>query len=95
MLSIGSMILGLFLLGAFFFVGLVYVQNYIVETPLEKSLTAENKALHHYKIELAAHLDLAKMQMSEFFGALTQLFVRLTRAKRYAHHPCNCSLGDS
>ena len=81
-LSIGSMILGLFLLGAFFFVGLVYVQNYIVETPLEKSLTAENKALHHYKIELAAHLDLAKIQMSELESKDNSLYEKIFETKK-------------
>jgi murein DD-endopeptidase MepM/ murein hydrolase activator NlpD len=43
-------ILGLAFTGAIFFAGLLYLQNRIVETPLEKSLRAENEALTRNKV---------------------------------------------
>jgi murein DD-endopeptidase MepM/ murein hydrolase activator NlpD len=47
---------GYLFLGAAFFVGLVILQNYLIETPLEKELRAENAALGEYKVVLAASL---------------------------------------
>lgn len=57
--------LGLLCFGALFFIGLVFLQNHIIETPIEKQLRAENKALKKYKIELASNLKSSKHTLSE------------------------------
>ena len=82
LLSVGSITVGLVLFGAFFFVGLGYVQNYLVETPLEKSLRAENKALDHYRVELAAQLDLAKDQMTALESKDKSLYQKIFETKK-------------
>ena len=43
--------------GVLFFVGLVILQNYIVQTPLEKSLKAENAALKKENEEFRAKIE--------------------------------------
>ena len=82
LLSVGSIAVGLVLFGAFFFVGLGYIQNYFVETPLEKSLRAENKALDHYRVELAAQLDLAKEQMAALESKDKSLYQKIFETKK-------------
>ncbi|MEJ0032028.1 MAG: hypothetical protein WDO15_17365 [Bacteroidota bacterium] len=43
--------LGLAAFGAVFFVGLFYLQNKLIDTPAEKQLRTENRALKaHYKV---------------------------------------------
>ncbi len=54
-ISIGSVLLttfGLLSFGMMFFAGLVYLQNYFIETPAEKALRTENAALKAYKVDL-------------------------------------------
>lgn len=87
LLSVGSIAIGLLLVGAFFFVALVYVQNYFVETPLEKALRAENKALNHYKVELTSHLGLAKIQMGELESKDRTLYEKIFETKKTTESP--------
>jgi hypothetical protein len=42
--------------GVLFFAGLVLLQNYIIETPSEKQLRAENESLKEHKVVLAGQL---------------------------------------
>src|SRR5258706_4031245 len=58
-------LLGLLSFGAFFFVGLVVLQNYWIESPVEKSLRTENNTLKEYKVELVLQFLSAKNQMSQ------------------------------
>ena len=58
-------LLGLLAFGASFFIGLVVLQNYWIETPVEKSFRAENSALKNYKDDLVLQLMSSQNQMSE------------------------------
>lgn len=46
------------------FIGLNFIQNYFIETKLEKSLRSENKALAEYKVVLASQLEEANQSLS-------------------------------
>src|ERR1041385_3424401 len=46
------------------FIGLNFVQNYFIETRIEKSLRSENKALTEYKVVLASQLEEANQSLS-------------------------------
>lgn len=51
--------------GVLFFGGLLLLQNYIVETPAEQVLRAENKALKQHKIVLAGQMAQSNEQLEE------------------------------
>jgi len=60
-----STVIGLLAFGAVFFVGLFYLQNKLIDTPAEKQLRTENKALkNHYKV-LSAKLETSKSNLSD------------------------------
>ena len=61
--NIALTLLGYLSFGFLFFIGLVIVQNYFVQTPLEKSLRAENGALAHHKVILTSKLKEANNQL--------------------------------
>lgn len=65
-----------------FFVGLVIVQNYMVQTPLEKSLRAENAALAYHKVILADKLIDANNQLDSLKAKDNQLYENLFEARR-------------
>ncbi len=68
--------------GILFFVGLVILQNYIVQTPLEKSLRAENTALSYHKVVLSKKLNDANSQLDSLKAKDNQLYENLFEAKR-------------
>ena len=70
--------------GVLFFVGLVILQNYIVQTPLEKSLRAENAALAYHKVILDKKLVAANNQLDSLKAKDNQLYESLFETKRYA-----------
>lgn len=51
--------------GFVFFVGLVLLQNLILETPIEKKLRTENKALDQHKVILTAQLNESNQRLAE------------------------------
>jgi len=51
--------------GFLFFVGLVLLQNLIIETPSEKKLRAENRALDEHKMLLTAQLLVSNQQLAD------------------------------
>jgi murein DD-endopeptidase MepM/ murein hydrolase activator NlpD len=51
--------------GCIFFIGLVLLQNLIIETPSEKILRAENKALQQHKVLLTSQLWQSNQQLAE------------------------------
>jgi len=51
--------------GCIFFIGLVLLQNLIIETPSEKKLRAENKALQQHKVLLTSQLWQSNQQLAE------------------------------
>ena len=68
--------------GVLFFVGLVILQNFIVQTPLEKSLRAENAALAHHKVVLTSRLSEANKQLDSLKAKDNQLYENLFETKR-------------
>ncbi len=63
--------------GLMFFVGLNLLQNFLIETDLEKSLTKENKALTEYKAVLASQLDESNTLLGELKTEETELTEKL------------------
>lgn len=74
--------LGYLSCGVLFFVGLVILQNYIVQTPLEKSLRAENAALSFHKVVLSQKLSDANNQLDSLKAKDNQLYEDLFETKR-------------
>jgi murein DD-endopeptidase MepM/ murein hydrolase activator NlpD len=74
-------LLGLLCFGVLFFIGLVFLQNHIIETPIEKSLRAENKAMRKYKVELVAQLESSKAALSELRSKDKALYERIFSEK--------------
>lgn len=74
--------LGYLSCGTLFFVGLIILQNYFVQTPLEKSLRAENAALAHHKVVLANKLIEANNQLESLKSKDNQLYENLFETKR-------------
>ena len=75
-------LLGLFCCGVLFFVGLVFLQNHLIETPIEKSLRAENRALKKYKVELISQLESSKATLSELNSKDKALYERIFSQKK-------------
>ncbi len=61
----GSTLIAYCCFGFLFFVALNFVQNYFIETKLEKSLFAENKALNEYKVVLASQIESADLALND------------------------------
>lgn len=75
-------LLGYLSCGVLFFVGLVILQNFIVQTPLEKSLRAENAALAHHKVVLTSRLSEANKQLDSLKAKDNLLYENLFETKR-------------
>jgi murein DD-endopeptidase MepM/ murein hydrolase activator NlpD len=58
-------IVGYLVFGIVFFAALLFLQNLIIETPHEKQLRAENRALDEHKVILTSQLQEANTQLSE------------------------------
>jgi murein DD-endopeptidase MepM/ murein hydrolase activator NlpD len=79
---------GYLIFGVIFFVGLVMLQNYIIDTPLEKELRAENEALSQHKIVLLASLQESNARIGELKNEDQLLYEKLFESKRVeAVHP--------
>ncbi len=76
-LRIMTGILSYLTFGVFFFVGLVYLQDYLIDTPLEKSLREENKALVNHKILLTAQLSQSNQQLQELKNQDVAIYQKL------------------
>lgn len=57
--------IGYLAVGAIFCFGLLLLQNYVIETPLEAKLHTENEALANHKILLTSQLWQANQQLAE------------------------------
>ncbi len=86
-LTIFTTTLGLLSVGFLFFVALTVAQNYLIETPLENSLRAENNALKDYKIELMAQLMSAESQMAELESKDRSLYEKIFETKKTDEQP--------
>jgi murein DD-endopeptidase MepM/ murein hydrolase activator NlpD len=80
-------LLGLLSFGALFFVGLVVLQNYLIQTPVEKFFRAENSALKDYKVELVLQLLSAQNQMSELELKDKSLYEKIFETKKTEGKP--------
>jgi murein DD-endopeptidase MepM/ murein hydrolase activator NlpD len=67
--------------GFLFFVGLVLLQNLIIETPSEKKLRAENRALDEHKMLLTAQLLESNQQLAELKAKDVALYQKLFETK--------------
>ncbi len=65
-INISLTVIAVLCFGAVFFLGLFFLQNYLIITPAEKALVAENKALRSHQVVLTARLKEAQ----ENLGAL-------------------------
>ena len=80
-LGLSFRVFGYLTVGSLFFIGLVVLQNYVIETPLEKSLRAENEALHKHKIVLTANLQESNNQIGELKKEDQLLYEKLFETK--------------
>ncbi len=67
--------------GMLFFIGLLLLQNYIIETPYEKQLRTENKALKEHKILLTSQLSRSNHQLEELKKQDQELYEKLFETK--------------
>ncbi|MCW5912605.1 MAG: M23 family metallopeptidase [Cyclobacteriaceae bacterium] len=58
-------ITGYLVFGLVFFAALLFLQNFIIDTPLEKQLRAENRALAEHKVVLTAQISESNRQLNE------------------------------
>jgi len=63
--------------GILFFTGLLLLQNYFIETPIEKKLRSENEALNQYKVVLAGQLSQSDNQLEELKKQDLDLYEKL------------------
>lgn len=63
--------------GILFFIGLVLLQNFIIETPAEKKVRAENKALVDHKKQLTAQLLESNQKLAELKAKDVALYQKL------------------
>ena len=69
--------IGYLTFGILFFVGLLLLQHYIIETPLEKQLRTENGSLKQHKIVLTGQLANANDQLEELKKEDRELYEKL------------------
>jgi murein DD-endopeptidase MepM/ murein hydrolase activator NlpD len=81
-LQIVMTLFGLLSFGAFFFIGLVVLQNYAIETPVEKYFRAENRALKDYKVQLVLESLSAENQMSQLEQKDKSLYEKIFETKK-------------
>lgn len=63
--------------GALFFVALLVLQNYVVETPLENKLRLENKSLTEHKAILNSRIQSANSQLSQLKSEDGELYKKI------------------
>lgn len=81
-LRIFSASLGYFSFGVVFFVGLLALQNRVVESPLEKSLRAENKELKKHKRIISSQIEEANLQLSLLQSKDNELYKKIFEIPR-------------
>ncbi len=67
--------------GVLFFIGLLLLQNYIIETPLEEQLRTENEALKQHKVILAGRHFQANHQLEELEKQDLDLYEKLFESR--------------
>lgn len=70
-------IVGYLVFGVVFFAALLFLQNLIIETPLEKQLRAENKALTEHKVILSSMLSESNRQLKDLKQQDLSLYQKL------------------
>jgi len=74
-------IFSLFLFGFLFFCAFIVVQNYLINTPVEKALRAENKALRSHKSILASKLETTQSLLDQIKQSESALHQKLFDTK--------------
>jgi len=67
--------------GVLFFAALLLIQNFLIETPLEKELKAENESLNKHKIVLAGLLTQSNQQLETLKKVDRDLYEKLFDTK--------------
>ncbi len=67
--------------GVLFFIGLLLLQNFIIETPIEKNLRSENDALQQHKVVLAGQLWQSNDQLQQLKKQDLDIYEKLFEAK--------------
>jgi murein DD-endopeptidase MepM/ murein hydrolase activator NlpD len=80
---------GYLIFGSLFFVALVMLQNYVIVTPVERSLRSENEALDRHKIILTASLQESDARIRELKMEDQKLYERLFETKLVRHVESN------
>jgi murein DD-endopeptidase MepM/ murein hydrolase activator NlpD len=73
-LNVSMSILALLCFGAVFFLGLFFLQNYLINTPAEKALRKENQALMDHKVVLTAKLESAEGNLASLKKSEEELY---------------------
>jgi len=80
--SVVITLLGYLSFGVLFFAGLLLIQNYIIETPVEKQLRSENESLTQHKIVLAGQLSESNDLLEELKKQDQELYEKLFDTKQ-------------
>jgi murein DD-endopeptidase MepM/ murein hydrolase activator NlpD len=75
-------LLGYLSFGVLFFVGLLLLQNYIIETPTEKQFRSENESLKQHKVLLAGQLTESNYLLEELQKQDQELYEKLFEVKQ-------------
>lgn len=75
--NILSSLIGYLTFGALFFIGLLFLQNLIVETPTETTLRNENEALHQHQVVLAGLIDQSNEKIQKLQDEDLDLYQKL------------------
>src|SRR6478609_4048326 len=68
--------------GVLFFIVLILIQNYIIQTPVEKSLRAENRALAQHKAILTGQINDTNGLLSELKTRDNELYTKIFESVR-------------
>ncbi|MFZ5971834.1 MAG: M23 family metallopeptidase [Bacteroidota bacterium] len=84
-INVSLTVIAVLCFGAIFFLGLFFLQNYLIITPAEKALVAENKALRSHQVVLTARLKEAQENLATLHQEEEKLYTKffdLTLEKR-------------
>ena len=76
-IKILSSSLGYLSFGVIFFVGLLALQNRVVESPLEKALRTENREMKKHKLIVSAQLEEANQQLATLQAKDSELYKKI------------------
>lgn len=75
--------------GAVFFIALLVLQNYVVETPFESKLRLENESLMNHKAILSDRIQIANNQLAMLKSKDTELYQKIFEIPKSQNLPAN------